>query len=164
LYRNLLSPPGERHIQPARLAGRGVYVIYSPTDETLPPSKRDQTYLAYHLTHPSSPGEVQSDLGIQLSSSFTLQVKNPDAPSAPQAGLNPEKRASYPPEGKQEVFGEGVAAKKFVPANPITMLSYTGAELLLIGNKKNIDMVIGGDRAEGRSHNLAREVCRPLRV
>lgn len=124
---------GERHIKPA---GRGVYAICSPTDEALPPSKRDQTCLAYHLSYPSFPGKVQLELGIHLSSSFLLQVKNPDAPPAPQAGINPKKRAAYLSEGKQEAFGEGVAARKFVPADPTTLLDYRGAELLLIGSEK----------------------------
>jgi hypothetical protein len=46
-----------------------------------------------------------------------------------------KKRASLPPEGKHEAFGEGVAARKFVSANPTTLLDCIGAELLLIGDK-----------------------------
>jgi hypothetical protein len=37
---------------------------------------------------------------IQNSSSFVLQVKNRDAPSAPQVGLNPEKKGISPARGK----------------------------------------------------------------
>ncbi|KAF8508880.1 hypothetical protein JB92DRAFT_2832160 [Gautieria morchelliformis] len=85
------------------------------------------------------------------------RVKNPDAPSTPQAGLNPKQRVSYPPEGKHEVFGVGIMAKKFMPANRTTLLNYKGAELLLIANKKQIDIGIGGDRAEDLERTAGQE-------
>ena len=83
-----------------------------------------ETYLAYHLSHPSSPGEIQSELGIWLSSSFLIQVKNLDAPSAPQAEISSENRASasYPPECKHKAFGEGGLFQR----THTTFLNYTG--------------------------------------
>ncbi|KZT62110.1 hypothetical protein CALCODRAFT_522468 [Calocera cornea HHB12733] len=133
---------GERHIAEARLAGRGSYVLYAKTDG--PPSSH-ATYLAYHLSHPAQPGEVQKALDIFPSSSFVLQVKNPTVSAPPQAGLNPRARADYP-EGvvEAEFGGEGDAkGLRFVPANPVKLLDYKGAELLLIADKKDIEQAVG---------------------
>ncbi|KAF8510197.1 hypothetical protein BU17DRAFT_98342 [Hysterangium stoloniferum] len=138
---------GERTKGAARPAGRGVYAICSPTDKNLPASRRNRTFLVYMLTHPIPPGKPQEELGIETFSSFLLQVKNPTMPSAPGVGLKREKRAKYPEEGMEEAFGEGVGATKFAPTNPTTLIDYEGAELLLIGDKKDIGNIVQNKRA-----------------
>ena len=99
------------------------------------------------MTHPSKPDAIQKALGIESSSSFLLQVKNPEQPSAPGAGLIPEKRAKYSEEEKQEAFGgaggKGAEARKFGPVNPINLMDYDGTELLIIGDQKAVDDTVG---------------------
>ncbi|KZO94858.1 hypothetical protein CALVIDRAFT_538638 [Calocera viscosa TUFC12733] len=137
---------GERHIAESRLAGRGSYILYAKTDG---PRSKHATYLAYHLSHPAHPGEVQKALDILPSSSFVIQVKNPTVSAPPQAGLNPSARADYP-EGvvDAEFGGEGDAkGLRFVPANPVHLLDYKGAEILLIADKAEIGQVVGEEAA-----------------
>ncbi|EJU06110.1 hypothetical protein DACRYDRAFT_44669, partial [Dacryopinax primogenitus] len=138
---------GERHIAEARLAGRGNYIIYART--TGPPSKH-ATYLAYQLSHPQEQGEVQKALDIFPSSSFVLQVKNPTVSAPPQAGLNPRERAQYPEEVIEAEFGGEGDGKglRFIPANPVKLLDFKGAEILLIADKKDIAEVVGEAAAE----------------
>lgn len=65
---------GKRHNEPARVAGRGQYALFSPKPNT--PSQR-ATHLLYYLTHPSPDkiGEVQEELSIYASGSFIIQVR-----------------------------------------------------------------------------------------
>jgi len=130
-----------------RPAGRGCYAIYRNTAG--PPSKHN-TYLTYHLSHPADRGEVQDMLGIYKSSSFVLQVKNPTTSTPPQAGLDTNMKADYPKEIIKEDFGGAGDGKglRFVPANPVKLLDFKGAELLLIGNKTEIDEVLGTEAAD----------------
>lgn len=144
---------GERHKGAVRLTGRGVYVICTPTNPKLPPSRGERTFLAYNLTHPATPGEVQEELGIEASSSFLIQVKNPDQPNPPNVGLKPDKKAKYPEEGKEETFGTGFSARRFRPANPPTLLDYQGTEVLLVGDKKNLDTIL----YEGSAQEMQQE-------
>ncbi|GJJ14767.1 hypothetical protein Clacol_009035 [Clathrus columnatus] len=148
---------GERHKGPVRLAGRGVYLLCTPVDPKLPPSRGQRTFLAYNLTHPSVPGEVQEELGIEASSSFLIQVKNPDQPNPPKVGLRDDKKADYPKEGKEETFGAGAEARRFKPANPPTLLDYQGVEILLIGDKKNLDTILQEGSAQVMEQEATQE-------
>ncbi|KIJ54371.1 hypothetical protein M422DRAFT_775501 [Sphaerobolus stellatus SS14] len=148
---------GERHKGAARVAGRGVYAIVTPTNMTLPLSRLNRTYLTYILTHPAEPTSLQASLGIESQSSFLIQVKNPEQSSRPGVGLRSDKRAKYSEEAKEEAFGgvggKGVEAKKFSAANPVTLMDYQGAELLIIGDKKNVDDILG---EEGSNKEMER--------
>ncbi|KAF8560173.1 hypothetical protein OG21DRAFT_1502510, partial [Imleria badia] len=147
---------GVRHEGPVRLAGRGVYAIVNNKGRV--PSS-DATHLAYHLTHPSSPGAVQEGLGIHTASSFVLQVKNPlaDAPEYGQrAGLPPERRARYPDAILDHIFERGSRGRheyglRFTTCRSIELLEYEGAELLMIGARAGVagsDATLGEHRGE----------------
>ncbi|KAF8846175.1 hypothetical protein BDN67DRAFT_918341 [Paxillus ammoniavirescens] len=148
---------GVRHEGSVRLAGRGVYAIVNK--EGAVPSA-NVTHLGYHLSHPSSPGEVQVALGIHTASSFVVQVKNPLAkvPYAQRVGLPPGSRAKYPEAILDQVFKRGSRGRqpsglRFVPCGCIELLDYEGAELLLIASRTGAS---GSDKSlgEGRGEAL----------
>ncbi|KAH0589760.1 hypothetical protein H2248_005478 [Termitomyces sp. 'cryptogamus'] len=75
---------GTQHEEPARLAVCGAYAIVNNDPEV--PYKH-VTHFGYHISHPSSIGDVQKELVIGKAASFILQVKNPLAPTTgPQQG------------------------------------------------------------------------------
>ena len=99
------------------------------------------------MSHPSPSelGPVQEALSIYPSGSVIIQVKNPTSSSNPRgASLAESKRADYPDEIIDEVFGGDADGKgrKFVPANPISLLNYDGAEILMIAEGKNAGEVL----------------------
>ncbi len=106
---------GERSAPEARACGEGVYCIVQAGR---------QTYLTYHLTMPDQPGEVQKELELQSEASYVLSVKNQKA-----AGIQSGRVANFP-QALQEKFQN----LRFIPANPVTLLNYPNAELLLIGS------------------------------
>jgi uroporphyrinogen-III synthase len=84
---------GTRRQEAMRPVGEGVYAITRTEDRT--------THLAYALTIPSEPGEVQEDLGLRSKGSFVISVKNPERPGPASARLPdgpkyPKKYACLP--------------------------------------------------------------------
>ncbi|KAI8990587.1 hypothetical protein BD414DRAFT_484111 [Trametes punicea] len=152
---------GERSQAAARLAARGAYAIVN-NEAARTPSQRE-THFGYHLSHPDDEhfGEVQETLGIHKASSFVLQVKNPLAPpSGPgQVGLPQNRRADYPEEVLEGVFGKGGArgresyGLRFASVERRELLDYEGAELLFIAarsGEEGLETSLG----EGRGHAL----------
>ncbi|KAF9244504.1 hypothetical protein BU15DRAFT_85886 [Melanogaster broomeanus] len=132
---------GKRHEGSIRLAGRGVYAIVNKKGAV--PSG-NVTHLAYHLSHPSTPGDVQKALGISTASSFVLQVKNPfaEVPYAQRVGLPASRQA--PRVDTHLGFG-------FTTCHCIELLDYEGAELLLIAARSGMagsDESLGEHRGE----------------
>ncbi|KIJ65033.1 hypothetical protein HYDPIDRAFT_89273 [Hydnomerulius pinastri MD-312] len=160
---------GTRHEEPARLAGRGVYAIANHKGAT--PSK-NETHLGYHLSHPSTPGEVQEALGIHTASSFVLQVKNPqvNVPYAQRVGLPSGKRANYPEVILDTVFGKGSKGRssfglRFTTCHCVELLDYDGAELLLIAARTGAggnDQSLGENRGEVLKEAGERESQEPI--
>lgn len=79
---------GERHIAAARVAGRGRYVIRSPSDNMDDASRgtKDQsaifkTFLAYVISALHDMGEVQEELKIKHEGAFYIQVRDPKSKS-----------------------------------------------------------------------------------
>lgn len=114
---------------------------------------------------------MQEELGIQISSSFILQVKNPLAPaSGGQRGLSESKRAKYPTKIMQEVFGKGSRGResyglRFTSCERIDMLDYEGAELLLIaakGGDDGLEASLGEGRGEGDPHSTVSDSCKEI--
>ncbi|BGO92225.1 hypothetical protein NBRC10512_000957 [Rhodotorula toruloides] len=137
---------GTRHQAGARVAASGAYVLY--TVENYPKDSANEsavyhTYFAYEIAVPHEMGEVQEALHIQHEGAFTLQVKNPEAPSTnPAVGNQPaSKHPQFPPEYKK------LFHTKFIPASPPELLDYPGAELLLIPSKHEAVQDIG-EKAE----------------
>lgn len=159
---------GERHQGPVRLAGRGVYGIVNSRGKT--PS-RNETHLAYHLSHPSAAGEVQEELGIHTASSFVVQVKNPEAePSSfgQRIQLPAWKRAKYPEGIMKHVYEKNTKGRsyglRFAPCSCIELLDYAGAELLLIAARsgvEGVDQSLGERRGEVLKEVSQRESQEP---
>ncbi|KAG9045371.1 hypothetical protein FS837_006440 [Tulasnella sp. UAMH 9824] len=166
---------GKRHNEPARVAGRGQYALFSPKPDT--PSQR-ATHLLYYLTHPSPDeiGEVQEELSIYASGSFLIQIKNPKASNPPQAGLRRDKKADYGEELVEEKFGgdaEAGTGRRFIAPNPASMLDFEGTEMLLIPEKHEVEEIMTDEKTEQaiekeateEAHHLSpRDVLKELRL
>ena len=105
---------------------------------------------------------MQQALGIHEASSFVLQVKNPLAPpSGPaQIGLPKNRRADYPEEILQGVFGKGGQrgresyGLRFASCERPELLDYEGAELLFIAarsGEEGLEKSLGEGRGHGES-------------
>ncbi|KAI9654595.1 MAG: hypothetical protein M1831_005356 [Alyxoria varia] len=107
---------GVRHTPPVTPLGEGVYAITS--------TGRD-SHLAYMLTVPSEPGEVQHGVGLKQQGSFHLSTKNPEAPGPANTSL--PQGPGWPEEVQREFEG-----RRWVPLAP-KHLDYPSAQFLLIG-------------------------------
>jgi len=125
---------GERTVGAARPAGEGFYGIML--------HEKGHTHLAYVLELPHEPGEVQKAFNIEKEGSYIIAVKNPSIPNPPGAGLQPEKKATFPEELAHK-FGN----KRWIPLNPPTLLDFDGTELLIIAAKEDIVQEFG-DKGE----------------
>lgn len=141
---------GERELAPERPAGEGRYAIVR---------HGDHTHFAYRLELPEEPGEAQRELGIGKEASFILSVKNPEKPSPPEAGLSPEREASFPP-ALMETFRD----RRFAPADPPDFLDHEGAEFVLIGARRDAEEELGirldAERETLRSAEIFRGLLR----
>ncbi|KAJ3044647.1 hypothetical protein HDV00_001573 [Rhizophlyctis rosea] len=120
---------GERHINAARPCGEGVYSIVD---------HHGHTHIAYVLELPEEPGEVQQAFNIEKEGSFIITVKNPETESPPWAGLSDKQKATFPKD-VEELF----KGRRFIPANPTTLLDYNHAEFVLIGASDDITGELG---------------------
>ncbi|WWC60224.1 uncharacterized protein I303_102790 [Kwoniella dejecticola CBS 10117] len=146
---------GTRHQAAARPAARGHYIFHSPRDELAdsPDHNRQRDYkslLVYEITTPAHDdfGTVQKELGIEEKGAVVLQVKDPDAESRGNpraAGIPRDKRAQYP-KNLLDIF----RGRRFIPANPISLLDYQGAELLIITSPHELHDSLGknGEKVE----------------
>jgi hypothetical protein len=141
---------GERVAPAARPAGEGVYAIVR---------HGDHTHLAYALELPEKPGPVQKALEIEREASYILSVKNPEAPSPPEAGLAPGEAARYPAP-LEKLF----AGRRFIPADPPELLDYPGAQLLLIGASARVKDELGIDLDPEREDERTAEIFRDLHI
>lgn len=141
---------GERHQPAARPAGEGVYAIAR---------HGDHTHLAYVLELPEEPGEVQEALGIEPQASYVLAVKNPQAPSPPQAGLSSGQQADLP-ERLQEVF----AGRRWADADPVELLDHPGVELLLTAASEEPEAELGIELPAEDEDPASADVFTALRV
>lgn len=110
---------GTRQTPEVTPVGEGVYAI------TTTGGGQGTTHLAYMLTIPLEPSEVQRDMGIAKKGSFVLSLKNPKV-SGPANAQLPEG-PDYPSEFFDEFRGRG-----WMPAHP-KHLDYANAQMLLIG-------------------------------
>merc|ERR1712093_304241 len=107
---------GTSHTPSATPFAEGIYAITSTGRES---------HLAYHLTVPSSIGEIQKELGLNEKGSFVVSAKNPNAPGPANATL--DNPASYP-EDIQKKFRN----LRWMPLEP-ELLKYQNTQFLLIG-------------------------------
>lgn len=80
---------GTRQTPPVTPIGEGVYAITST-------GNRGESHLAYLLTIPQEPGNMQEDIGIKSQGSFIISLKNPEVKGPANASL-PQK-PDYPKE------------------------------------------------------------------
>jgi hypothetical protein len=117
-------------VQPgARAVGEARYAIVDHDGHT---------HLAYVLELPRSPGEAQRLFNVGRETSYVVAVRNPEAPAPPGAGLQPHRRAQYPPE-----LSELFRGRRFIPAEPPELLDYEGAELVVIGASEDAEGELG---------------------
>lgn len=110
---------GTNHTPNVTLVGEGVYAM------TRTGGGQGTTHLAYMLTVPSSPGEVQEDIGIKDKGSFVISLKNPESSGPANAQL--PQGPDYPSEFIEEFGGRG-----WMPAEP-KHIDYANAQILMIG-------------------------------
>jgi hypothetical protein len=115
----LTQTRGERHVAPARPAGEGVYALVR---------HGEHTHLAYVLELPAKPGDVQQALNIAPEGSYIVAVKNPEAPSPQDAGLDETRRARFP-----KPLAERFRGRRFIAVDPPDFLDHKGAEIVLVG-------------------------------
>jgi hypothetical protein len=141
---------GGRTLPAERPAGEGRYALVR---------HGDHTHLAYKLELPRKPGEVQKELHIPDEGSFVLSVKNPEAPSPPNAGLPPHRKATFPRELEERFRG-----RRWVPADPPRFLDHEGAEVLLVGARRDAEKELGirldTERETLRSAEIFRDLLR----
>jgi hypothetical protein len=141
---------GERVKPTARPAGEGVYALVL---------HEDHTHIAYALELPQRIGPVQRALQVERAASYVVSVKNPEAPSPPEAGLSPKEAAKYPKALEQKFHG-----RCFLPADPPELLDYPGAQLLLIGASADVRGELALDLNPERETEHTAEVFRDLHL
>ncbi|KAJ5119791.1 hypothetical protein N7448_010460 [Penicillium atrosanguineum] len=107
---------GERTVGEARPYAEGVYAITS--------TKRT-SHLAYVLTIPAEPGEIQNSFGIHQQGSWIVSSKNPKYPGPAFAQL--PKDPEYPAP-VLEKFGD----LRWIPLEP-ELVEYPNAQFLMVG-------------------------------
>lgn len=110
---------GTNHTPNVTLVGEGVYAF------TNTGGGRGTSHIAYMLTVPTSPGEVQDDMGIKDKGSFVISLKNPESSGPANAQL--PQGPDYPREFIDEFGGRG-----WMPAEP-KHIDYANAQILMIG-------------------------------
>lgn len=110
---------GTRHTPSVTPIGEGVYAMVSTG------SGRQETHLAYMLTIPQEPGELQDDVGLRAKGSFVMSLKNPEAGGPSYANL--PQGAEFPKDVMDEFRGRG-----WMPPEP-KHFDYQNAQILLIG-------------------------------
>ncbi|KAJ8659708.1 hypothetical protein O0I10_004690 [Lichtheimia ornata] len=120
---------GERTVHPSRPMGEGVYEIAT---------HNGHSHLAYMLTLPDKPHEVQEAFNIEEKASIIMAVKNPEKSSPPSAGLSSKQKADFPKE-----LMEAFADRRFIQMETTEFLNYKDCELMLIGASKNVEKELG---------------------
>jgi len=131
---------GTRLKPAARPLAEGVYRIlrHHPTNS----KKGLHTHLVYKLELPRPEGkhEPQDSLNVEPEGSFIIQIKNPEQPAPPSAGLQSKRKATFPAHLQGRI-----GSYRFVAADPPDFLNYEGCEFLLISASDDIDAELGLD-------------------
>ncbi|GAB1311499.1 hypothetical protein MFIFM68171_01709 [Madurella fahalii] len=128
---------GTRHTPAATPVGEGVYAITSTGRES---------HLAYILTLPETPGEVQREMGLKEKGSFIISTKNPQYPGPANA------RLPKPPEYPKELLDE-FRSLRWVPTQP-KHLDYVNTQFLLVGESSGLEKALAQqkeDQEEGKA-------------
>ncbi|KAE9977465.1 hypothetical protein EG328_002051 [Venturia inaequalis] len=108
---------GTRHNSPVTPIGEGVYALTEVGNST---------HLAYVLTIPEKPEQVQDDLGLREKGSFVISLKNPTRKGPANATL--DEKPDYP-----QKFIDDFRGLAWMPIHKAEYLDYPNAQILLIG-------------------------------
>ncbi|QDS71697.1 hypothetical protein FKW77_008337 [Venturia effusa] len=108
---------GTRHNAPVTPIGEGVYALTEVGNSS---------HLAYMLTIPEKPEQVQDDLGLREKGSFVISLKNPTRKGPANATL--DEKPDYPQE-----FIDDFGGLAWMPIHKAEYLDYPNAQILLIG-------------------------------
>ena len=139
------EPSGQRARPWAPAAGRGRYAIVRHDDHT---------HLAYRLSKPERPGEVQREMQIQPEASYIISVKEPYAPSE----IELEQKPDYPQSLRRKFDGHG-----WVAIDPTDFLDYQYTQILLIGARMDVQKELGLTLDIGRENQAEKQVLEMLR-
>ncbi len=139
------EPSGQRARPWAPVAGAGRYAVVKHDDHT---------HLAYQLSKPEEPGEVQKALQIKAEASYILSVKEPFAPSE----IELEEKPAYPSSLRRQFEGQG-----WIAAEPTDLLDYQWAQVLLIGARTDVEQELGIKLDAGSENAAEKQVLRLLR-
>lgn len=112
---------GTRHNSPVTPIGEGVYALTKVGNTT---------HLAYMLTIPENPEQVQDDLGLREKGSFAISLKNPTRKGPANATL--DEKPDYPKE-----FIDDFRGLAWMPIHKAEYLDYPNAQVLLIGESED---------------------------
>jgi hypothetical protein len=116
---------GTRKQSEAIPAGAGRYALIEADGSTR---------LAYRLTAPDKPREVQKEFGIESEASYVISVRNPaiDVPGFP------DPKPDYPKK-----LREKFADERWIDISDPKLLEYENAQLVLIGAEKSVEGMKG---------------------
>ncbi len=103
----------------ARAVGEGVYSIVK---------HNDHTHLVYSLELPQRLGEVQKALNITRQGNYIVIIRHPFTKISERIKGRQHKNI-----GKDNNFLEYFGERKYIPADPPTLLNYEGSPLYIIG-------------------------------
>lgn len=112
---------GTRQNSPVTPIGEGVYALTEVGNST---------HLAYMLTIPEKPEQVQDDLGLREKGSFVISLKNPTRKGPANATL--DEKPDYPKE-----FIDDFRGLAWMPIHKAEYLDYPNAQILLIGERQD---------------------------
>lgn len=133
-----INATGNRPNHPITPIGEGVYAITTT-------GTRSESHLAYMLTIPQQPGQMQKDMGIREKGSFVLSLKNPQAKGPSYATL--DKPAEFPQDIIEDFHG-----RNWMPALP-KHLDYNNAQLLMIGESLDDSHALEATSKDQQSDN-----------
>ncbi|MDB5483794.1 MAG: hypothetical protein JWO83_4847 [Caulobacteraceae bacterium] len=141
---------GVREEAPVRPVAEGVYALVR---------HGDHTHLAYVLELPQRPGPAERELNIRRQASYIIAVKNPEAATPPDAGLDPEHEAHFPKTQRERFQG-----RRFIPVETASFLDYPGAELVLIGAAEDPQKELGLEFHPDHETEHTADVLKDLRL
>ncbi|KAH0267165.1 hypothetical protein KCU91_g10279, partial [Aureobasidium melanogenum] len=129
---------GNRTTHPITPLGEGVYALTTT-------GTRSESHLAYMLTIPQEPGQMQEDVGIRSKGSFVLSLKNPTVKGPSYATLD------QPAEFPQDVI-DAFHGRSWMPAQS-KHLDYANAQLLMIGESLDDSHALEATSNDQKSDN-----------
>jgi hypothetical protein len=131
----------------ARAAGEGIYSIVK---------HNDHTHMAYSLELPARLGEVQKSLNIERQGNYILIIRHPYSRISERIkGRN--TKGIEKNDGFLQQFGE----RKYIPADPPTLLNYEGSPLYIIGvndEVASLGLEFNKDRETADTADIFREL------